>query len=402
MEKFVYLDNNATTKTDERVLEKMLPFLKENYANPSSMYNPAKIASLAINEARNKVADFLGVENAKNIVFTSCATESANSAIMSVFHKSQKQNKHIITTQVEHPCVMSVYENLEKNYGAKATYVGVNTNGELDMENLLSKVTPDTILVSVMHANNETGAIYPVKKIAKEVKKINKDIKVFVDGVQAAGKIPIELENSDIDFYSISGHKFHAPKGIGALYIKEGTLFDSFMLGGHQEFSKRAGTENVPYIVGLGEAARLAKENLTFENEEVKRLRDKLESNILSKVPNAKLNSLSKERVPNTTNIGFEYIEGELILLYLNDLGIYASSGSACTSGSLDPSHVLRAQKVPFTSLHGSIRFSLSRFTTEEEIDYAIEKIPSIIEKLCEISPFQKELRELKELKENR
>lgn len=393
--KEIYLDNNATTMVDSKVLDEMLPYLKENYANPSSMYNPAKISANAIEDAREKVADFLGVKNPKTIIFTSCATESANTAIKGVAEQfGTNENNHIITTQVEHPCVLSTYEYLEKK-GYKTTYIGVNEKGELNIENLLSKITPQTILVSVMHANNETGAIYPVYEIAKEVKKINKNTKFFVDGVQAAGKIPIKLEDTDIDFYSVSGHKFHAPKGVGALYVKSGNLFQPFMLGGHQESSLRAGTQNTPYIVGLGMAAKLAKESLDYELTEVKRLRDKLENGLLTALKNARLNSISKERVPNTTNIGFEYIEGELILLYLNDLGIYASSGSACTSGSLDPSHVLRAQKVPFTSLHGSIRFSLSRFTTEEEIDYAIEKIPQVIKKLAEISPFQKELKEL-------
>ena len=396
MGKMIYLDNNATTKVDERVLEEMLPYLKEEYANPSSMYDPAHICANAIEAARRQVADFLGVKNEKNILFTSCATESANTAIKGVVNQygNKETKNHIITTQVEHPCVLSVYENLEKK-GYKTTYIPVNENGELNVDALLSKITPETILVSVMNANNETGAIYPVYDIAHEVKKINKDVKVFVDGVQAAGKIPIELEESDIDFYSISGHKFHAPKGVGALYVKKGNLFEPLMLGGHQESSLRAGTQNTPYIVGLGEAAKLAKENLDYELTEVKRLRDKLENGILANVKNARLNSKSANRVPNTTNIGFEYIEGELILLYLNDLKIYASSGSACTSGSLDPSHVLRAQKVPFTSLHGSIRFSLSRFTTEEEIDYAIKNIPEVIEKLAKISPFQDELKAL-------
>ena len=394
--KKVYLDNNATTCVDEKVLEAMLPYLKENYANPSSMYEPARYSAKAIENSRSQIADFLGVDNPNTIIFTSCGTEGANTAIKGVVSKfGNLENKnHIITTRVEHPCVLSVYENYEKK-GYKVSYIGVDENGDLDVEALLNKVDDKTILVSVMHANNETGAIYPVYDIAREVKKINKDTKVFVDGVQAAGKISIELRNSDIDFYSISGHKFHAPKGIGALYIKEGTLFEPFMLGGHQENSLRAGTYNTPYIVALGEAAKLAKDGLDFELSEVKRLRDKLENGILSQLKNAKLNSKAKNRVPNTTNIGFEYIEGELILLYLNELGIYASSGSACTSGSLDPSHVLRAQKVPFTSLHGSIRFSLSRFTTEDEIDYAIEKDPEVIKKLAKISPFQKELNEL-------
>ena len=393
-----YLDNNATTAVAPEVFEAMVPYLKENYANPSSMYDPARISANAIKNARNQVADFLGVADSSQIIFTSCATESANTAIKGIVERTcpncSKCKNHIITTQVEHPCVLSVYEHLEKK-GCSATYVGVNEKGELNIDNLLSKITPDTILVSVMHANNETGAIYPVYEIAREVKKINKDIKVFVDGVQAAGKINIELDNSDIDFYSISGHKFHAPKGIGALYVKKGNLFEPLLNGGHQENLLRAGTENTPYIVGLGAAAKLAKASLKYENSEVKRLRDRLEAGILLQLKNAKLNSKSSNRVPNTTNIGFEYIEGELILLYLNDLGIYASSGSACTSGSLDPSHVLRAQKVPFTSLHGSIRFSLSRYTTQDEIDYAVKNTVEVIKKLAQISPFQKELKEL-------
>ena len=391
----IYLDNNATTMVDPNVTEEMLPYLKEQYANPSSMYDPARISATAIEEAREKMAKFFSVEDKSTILFTSCATESANTAIKGVVEKyATQEENHIITTQVEHPCVLSTYKYLEKK-GIETSYVGVNKNGELNVDSLLSKVKDNTILVSVMHANNETGAIYPVYDIAKEVKKINPKTKVFVDGVQAAGKIKIELQNSDIDFYSVSGHKFHAPKGVGALYVKNGNLFEPLLHGGHQERSLRAGTQNTPYIVALGKAAELADKNLDFELSEVKRLRDKLEQGILHKVKNARLNSKSKDRVVNTTNIGFEYIEGELILLYLNDIGIYASSGSACTSGSLDPSHVLRAQKVPFTTLHGSIRFSLSRFTKEEEIDYAIENIPLVIEKLAKISPFQKELKAL-------
>ena len=379
MEKYTYLDNNATTKVDEKVLLDMLPYLKENYANPSSMYEPAQISAKAIEKARKEVANLLGVNDPQTILFTSCATESANTALKGIINQyGTNEKNHIITTQVEHPCVLSVCENFEKK-GYKVNYVGVNENGEINTNDILSKITPNTLLIAVMHANNETGAIYPIYEIAHEAKKINKDIKIFVDGVQAAGKISIELENSDIDFYSISGHKFHAPKGVGALYVKKGNLFEPLFHGGHQEKSLRAGTQNTPYIVALGSAAKLAQENLEYEKTEVKRLRDKLENGILSQLKNAKLNSKSKNRVPNTTNIGFEYIEGELILLYLNDLGIYASSGSACTSGSLNPSHVLRAQKVPFTSLHGSIRFSLSKFTTEEEIDYAIGTMKEVI-----------------------
>ena len=266
MEKIVYLDNNATTKIDEKVLDCMLPYFKEQYANPSSMYDSAHVCSNAIDEARKKIADFLGVFDSGNIIFTSCGTESANTAIKGVVNQygNLETKNHIITTQVEHPCVLSVYENLEKK-GYKTTYVAVNENGEISIDNLLSKITPQTILLSVMHANNETGAVYPVYEIAQEAKKIYKNIKVFVDGVQAAGKIPIKLQDTEIDFYSISGHKFHAPKGVGALYVKKGTLFEPFMLGGHQENSLRAGTQNTPYIVGMGEAARLAKESLDFE-----------------------------------------------------------------------------------------------------------------------------------------
>ncbi len=390
--KKIYLDNNATTKVDEKVLDEMMPYFKEGYANPSSMYDPARESAKAIETAREKVADFLGAKSPGEIIFTSCGTESANTAIKGVIEKhATSENNHIITTQIEHPCVLAPYEFLAKK-GYEATYIGVNENGELNIETLLSKISQKTVLVSIMHANNETGAVYPVEELSKEIKKRNKNTKVFVDGVQAAGKIPINLKDTEIDFYSISGHKFHAPKGVGALYVKKGNLFEPLLHGGHQENLLRAGTQNTPYIVGLGKASELAKNYLEYENTEVKRLMKKLENGILSTVKNAKLNSKSQKRVPNTTNIGFEYIEGELILLYLNDLGIYASSGSACTSGSLDPSHVLRAQKTPFTSLHGSIRFSLSRYTTEDEIDYALENIPKVIEKLAKISPFQKEL----------
>ncbi|MBR1616691.1 aminotransferase class V-fold PLP-dependent enzyme [bacterium] len=391
----VYLDNNATTKVAPEVLEVMLPYLKENYANPSSMYDTARISAHAIDEARKTMLDFFGAPNNGNVIFTSCGTESANTAIKGTWDKfSSVSSNHIITTKVEHPCVHSVYDYLEKK-GAKTDYISVDENGDLNVDSLLSKVNQSTVLVSIMHANNETGAIYPVYEIASEVKKINKNTKVFVDGVQAAGKIPIELDDTEIDFYSVSGHKFHAPKGVGALYFKKGNLFEPLLHGGHQENMLRAGTQNTPYIVALAYAAKLAKEALEYENTVVKKLRDKLEEGILKNLNNAKLNSKATLRVPNTTNIGFEYIEGELILLYLNDLGIYASSGSACTSGSLDPSHVLRAQKVPFTSLHGSIRFSLSRYTTEDEIDYAIKNTVDVIKKLAKISPFQKELKEL-------
>ncbi len=397
MEKIIYLDNNATTKVDERVLEAMMPYFKEEYANPSSMYNFSKKSSNAIKEARAKIRDFVNAKDEKEIIFTSCGSESANTAIRGVLNYN-KNKKHIITTKVEHPCVLNLYKQLEKQ-GYRVDYIGVNSIGELDLEELNQAVDEDTALVSVMWANNETGVINPIGKISEIIKSKNKDTKLYVDAVQVAGKIPIDVQTNGVDLLGISGHKFHAPKGIGALYVNSKTMITPLIIGGHQERGKRAGTENTPYIVGIGKAAELAADGLIYEQTEIKRLRDKLETNILNRIYNARLNTGITNRVPNTTNIGFEYIEGELILLHLSDVGICASSGSACTSGSLEPSHVLRAMNVPFTAIHGSIRWSLSRFTTEEEIDYVIDKLPGIIEKVTSISPYQKELEALKVLK---
>lgn len=393
----IYLDNNATTCIDEKVLEEMLPYLKEEYANPSSMYEFATKPAKAIQTARKQVQEFLGAASEKEIIFTSCGSESANTAIRSAL-SINKTKRHIITTAVEHPCVLNTYQHFEKQ-GYKADYIGVNANGELNIQELLEKITDETALVSIMWANNETGIIFPVEKIAEMVKEKNPHTLVYVDAVQIAGKININVKGTKIDMLGVSGHKFHAPKGIGVLYVKSGTIMSPLIIGGHQERGRRAGTENVPYIVGIGKAAELAQDSLDVELHEVKRLRDKLETGIIKNVYNARLNTSLTNRVPNTTNIGFQYIEGELILLHLADMGICASSGSACTSGSLEPSHVLRAMGIPFTALHGSIRFSLSRFTKEEEIDYVIEKIPPIIEKLNTISPYQDELLALKNLK---
>lgn len=397
MENLIYLDNNATTKVDEAVLEEMLPYFKNEYANPSSMYDFAKPAANAIKEARVRIKDLFNAANEKEIIFTSCGSESANTAIRGVLNMN-KNKRHIITSKVEHAAVLNLYKQLEKE-GYKVDYIGVNSNGELDLAELEEAVNPDTALVSIMYANNETGVIYPVEKISEIIKSKNKETKFFVDAVQAAGKIPIDVQNSGIDLLGISGHKFHAPKGVGALYVNSKTLITPLIIGGHQERGKRAGTENVPYIAGIGKAAELAIDNLKYEITEVKRLRDKLETGILKNVFNARLNTAITNRVPNTTNIGFEYIEGELILLHLSDLGICASSGSACTSGSLEPSHVLRAMNVPFTAIHGSIRFSLSKFTTEKEIDYTLEVLPGIIDKITGLSPYQDELAALKKLK---
>lgn len=396
--KIIYLDNNATTKVDEKVLETMIPYYSEYYGNPSSIYEFGGKTAAVIKDARESIKELFGANDQKEIFFTGSGSESSNMAIRGILEADKTKN-HIITTKVEHPCVLNLYKYLEKQ-GYQVTYIDVNSDGELDLSELKESITNETALVSCMYANNETGVIFPVEKIAEIVKSQNNETKVFVDAVQAAGKIKIDVKNTNIDLMSLSGHKFHAPKGIGALYAKAGTLFVPLIIGGHQEKGKRAGTENVASIVGMGKAAELAIEGLYDESTRVKALRDKLESNILKNVYNARLNSSVTNRVPNTTNIGFEYVEGELILLYLDEHGICASSGSACTSGSLDPSHVLKAMGVPFTALHGSIRFSLSRFTSEDEVDYTIKVLPSIIGKLTSISPFQKELKALRTIKQ--
>ena len=397
MKKIIYLDNNATTKVDEKIAQKMLPYLSEYYANPSSMHDFGGQVANDIKIARNQVKDFLGANSSKEIIFTAGGSESANMAI-SGFLQTNKTKKHIITTKVEHHCVLNLFHFLEKQ-GYETTYLNVNSQGDIDLNELKNAIRPDTALVAIMWANNETGTIFPIEQIAKIVKTANSNTKIFVDAVQAAGKVPIDVKSIPIDMLGISAHKIHGPKGIGALYIKSGTLLTPLIIGGHQEFGKRAGTENVQSIIGFGEACVQASEYLKNGVEKTKYLRDKLENAILKNVYNSRLNSTSKNRVPNTTNIGFEYVEGELILLHLNDLGICASSGSACTSGSLEPSHVLKSMGVPFTALHGSIRFSLSRYTTEEEIDFVIKELPAVIEKLASFSPFQDELAELKNKK---
>lgn len=393
-EKIVYLDNNATTMVDPKVFDAMKPYFCDMYGNPSSMHEFGGQVAKAVEKAREQVKDFIGASNIREIIFTGSGSEGDNMAIRGIL-EANKNKKHIITTKIEHPAVLNPFKYFEKQ-GYDVTYLDVDSTGNLDLNQLSEAITDDTALVSIMYANNETGVILPVERAAKIVKQKNPKIKVHVDAVQAAGKIPMDVKNTEIDLLTIAGHKIHAPKGIGALYVKTGTLLPAFIIGGHQERGKRAGTENVPYIVGLGEACEIAQKSLDYEMSEVKRLRDKLENGILKTVFNAKVNGAVNNRVPNTTNIGFQYIEGELILLHLSDLGICASSGSACTSGSLEPSHVLKSMGVPFEALHGSIRFSLSRFTTEEEIDYTLKVLPEVIFKLNKISPYQKELAELK------
>ncbi len=384
--KTVYVDNNATTKVAPEVLEVMLPFFSEYYGNPSSMHFFGGQVQKNVDEARSKVAEFLGAEPSE-IVFTSCGTESDNAAILGTLD-SYPEKRHIITTRVEHPAVGNVSTYLGRK-GYRVTELSVDREGRLDLDELRESLTDGTAMVTIMYANNETGVIFPVEEIGEIVKA--RGIPFHTDAVQAAGKIPLNMKKSKLDMLSISGHKLHAPKGIGVLYIRKGTKFSPFLIGGHQEKGRRGGTENVPYIIGLGKACELAQKHLNEENTKVKALRDYLEAKLLEKIPNTLVNGERVNRLPNTTSLSFEYVEGESILLLLSDLGICASSGSACTSGSLEPSHVLRAMGVPFTAAHGSIRFSLSIYSTKEEMDYIIEHLPPIIQRLRDISPFWKD-----------
>jgi cysteine desulfurase len=384
--KTVYVDNNATTKVAPEVLEVMLPYFSEYYGNPSSMHFFGGQVQKKVDEARAKAADFLGAEPSE-IVFTSCGTESDNAAILGTLD-SYPEKRHLISTRVEHPAVGNVSTYLGRK-GYRITELSVDREGRLDLDELRESLTDETALVTIMYANNETGVIFPIEEIGGIVKA--RGISFHTDAVQAAGKIPLNMKNSKLDMLSISGHKLHAPKGIGILYIRKGTKFSPFLIGGHQEKGRRGGTENVPYIIGLGKACELAKKHLSEENTRIKALRDYLEAKLLEKIPNTLVNGDRRNRLPNTVSVSFEYVEGESILLLLSDLGICASSGSACTSGSLEPSHVLRAMGVPFTAAHGSIRFSLSVFNTKEEMDYIIEHLPPIIQRLRDISPFWKD-----------
>lgn len=384
----IYMDNNATTRVAPEVVEAMMPYLTEAYGNPSSMHTFGGLVGQALKKARRQVAGLLGADE-EEITFTSCGTESDSTAILSAI-RTYPERRHVITTRVEHPAVKNLCENLETVTGHKyrVTKLKVDAEGMLDMDEYEAALTEDTAVVSVMWANNETGVIFPIAEMARMAKQ--RGILFHTDAVQAVGKIAIDLAKMDIDFLSISGHKLHAPKGVGVLYIKRGTLFVPFMAGGHQEHGRRGGTENVASIVGLGRACELAEEKMAEENSRVKKLRDRLEESLLASIPKSMLNGHKTNRLPNTANISFEYVEGEAILLHMNQRGICASSGSACTSGSLEPSHVLRAMGVPFTAAHGSIRFSLSVYNTEEEIDMVIGSMPTIIENLRKLSPFWK------------
>jgi cysteine desulfurase len=381
----IYLDNNATTQVAQEVLEVMMPYFRELYGNPSSMHSFGGQVGQKIRTAREQVATLLGAMP-EEIIFTSCGTESDNAAIRSAL-AIHPDKKHIVISRVEHPAIHALCAQLATQ-GYRITELPVDKTGLLDLENLEKIMTPDTAVVSLMWGNNETGVIFPVEEAAKLAHE--KGILFHTDAVQSAGKIPINMKNNVIDMLSISGHKLHAPKGIGILYVRRGTRFSPFLIGGHQEKGRRGGTENTPSIIGLGKACELADKNMQKENKEVKRLRDKLEKELLERIPQSRVNGDTANRLPNTTNISFEYVEGEAILLLMNELGICASSGSACTSGSLQPSHVLRAMGVPFTMAHGSIRFSLSIYNTEKEIDFVIDKMPAIIERLRGMSPYWK------------
>ena len=379
----IYVDNNATTRVAEEVFEVMQPYFCEMYGNPSSMHSVGGQVGPKLKEARNQVATLLGAHS-DEIIFTSCGTESDSTAVHAAL-AADPGKRHIVTSRVEHPAIGSLVSSLSKQ-GYRITEIAVDGDGCLDMGTLEESLTSDTALVSIMWANNETGVIFPVEEIAQMCRQ--RGITFHTDAVQAVGKLPINLNDSAIDMLSISGHKLHAPKGVGALYVRKGTKFSPFMIGGHQEKGRRAGTENVPGIIALGKACELAGQNMAEENTRVKELRDRLETELIKRIPDAKINGTIKQRTPNTSNISFANIEGESILLMLNEFGICASSGSACTSGSLEPSHVMRAMGVPFTMAHGSIRFSLSIYNSKEDIDEIIKQLPPIIERLRVLSPF--------------
>lgn len=384
--KVIYLDNNATTKVDEAVFEEMQPYFCELYGNPSSMHYFGGQVQSKTTEARKRVADLLGA-SPDEIIFTACGTESDNTAIRSAL-EVLPDRRHVITSRVEHPAVLTQCRNLAAK-GYRVTEIGVDGAGRLDMEEYKKAIDDDTAIVSFMWANNETGVIFDVEEAAA-IAKAN-GAQFHTDAVQAVGKIPINMAISKIDMLSLSGHKLHAPKGIGALYVRKGTPFRPLLVGGHQEKSRRAGTENAAAIIALGKACQLAGQFMEAENTTVKDKRDFLEKELMAAIPHARVNGGGAERLPNTTSIAFEFVEGEAILLLLSELGICASSGSACTSGSLEPSHVLRAMGVPFTCAHGSIRYSLSRYTADAEIEAVIKELPPIIARLRQMSPFGRE-----------
>ncbi|MBU4260785.1 MAG: cysteine desulfurase NifS [Proteobacteria bacterium] len=385
-DRIIYMDNNATTMVAPEVLEAMLPYFSELYGNPSSMHTFGGQVGRAVRTAREQIAELINADS-EEIIFTSCGTESDSTAILAAL-QAQPEKRHIVTTRVEHPAVKNLCRGLDSLTGHKhrITELPVESDGTLDLQRYEDSLGDETAIVSVMWANNETGVIFPIEEMAKIAK--NRGVLFHTDAVQAVGKIPIDLSTVPVDFLSLSGHKLHAPKGIGVLYVRKRTPFVPFLIGGHQEHGRRGGTENVASLIGLGRACELAARHITEENTTVRALRDKLEKGLLENIPNALLNGHKTQRLPNTANVSFEYVEGEAILLHMDRFGICASSGSACTSGSLEPSHVLRAMGVPFTAAHGSIRYSLSVYNNEEEVDFVLDKMPAIIANLREMSPF--------------
>lgn len=382
MARTVYFDNNATTRVAPEAVEAMRPFFGEFYGNPSSMHAFGGEVAKYVEKAREEVAAFINAEP-DEIVFTSCATESDNSAIHGVADWFGKDLK-VVTTAVEHPAVLQPCRRL-KAMGHEVVELKVDKSGQLDLEELRTEVRENS-LVSIMWANNETGVVFPIEEAAKICKE--KGAIFHTDAVQVAGKIPVDVKKVPVDMLSMSGHKFHAPKGVGIFYIRRGTKAKPFMLGGHQERGRRAGTENVPYIVALAKACELARKGMAEEAKALAAMRDRLEAGILAKCPNVLINGDKAHRLPNTLNVSFEYVEGEAIAYHLSDRGICISTGSACASGSLDPSHVIRAMGVPFTAVHGSVRFSLSRYNSMDEVAYVLEELPPIIAKLRRLSPF--------------
>jgi cysteine desulfurase len=384
----IYADNNATTAVAPEVVEAMLPFLKEEYFNPSSMYERARTTHKALEEARKTVATALGARDPSQILFTSCATEANNTAILGAI-RANPGRRHLITSSVEHPSVYELCKDLERQ-GYEITYVPVDQQGRIDVRAFVRSLRPDTLMVSLMHANNETGVIFPIEQLARLTKETDPAILFHTDATQSVGKLDIQMDGrfKNVDLLSFSGHKLHGPKGVGALFIRKGSRIRPFMLGGHQENGRRAGTENVPFIVALAKACELATENREEEVTRVQALRDRLEKALVETIPYVQVNGDGAARLPNTLNISIHYIEGEGMLYQLDAFGICASSGSACTSGSLEPSHVLRAMKVPFTAVHGSVRFSLSRYNTDEDVDTIVRVVPDIVESLRRLSPY--------------
>lgn len=383
----VYFDNSATTKTDEEVLKEMMPYLTENYGNPSSIYKIGRDNKKAIEDAREKVAKAFNCD-ASEIYFTCGGSESDNTAIRGIAYGYRNKGNHIITSKIEHPAVLETCKQLEKE-GFEVTYIGVNEKGIVDLEELKNAIRPTTTLISIMFANNEIGTIQPIAEIGKIAKE--HQIYFHTDSVQAVGNIKIDVKALNIDSLSLSAHKFYGPKGIGALYMRKGIKFEKFMNGGHQERNKRAGTENVAGIVGLGKAIELAYENLEEHNKHIKMLRDYYVEQVKEKIPYIRINGDMEKRLPGNSNISFQFIEGEGLLLNLDLKGICASSGSACTSGSLDPSHVLLAIGLPHEIAHGSLRISIGKYNTKEEVDYLVENLVEIVSRLREMSPLWEE-----------